>query len=79
MAFEDTASSTVQQALDQGRQAAETAGRTLKNGLEAAQQYVQEKRRDFDLRELIHREPWLAIAAAFAVGYVAAQIIRRVS
>jgi hypothetical protein len=34
---------------------------------------------DLDLRDFVRREPWLAIAAAFAVGYFAAQIIRRVS
>ena len=49
-----------------------------KDGYEAAQQYVQEGL-DFDLRDFVRREPWIAIAAAFAVGYVAAQIIRRVS
>ncbi|HVB55164.1 MAG TPA: hypothetical protein VNE63_01860 [Candidatus Acidoferrales bacterium] len=79
MAFEDVANSTVRQAMDQGRQAAEAASQRVKDGYEAAQQYVQEKGLDFDLRNFVRREPWLAIAAAFAIGYVAAQIIRRVS
>jgi hypothetical protein len=79
MTTEDTANSTVHQALDQGRHAAATAGRGIKDGYAAAQQYVQENGLDFDLRDFVRREPWIAIAAAFAVGYVAAQIIRRVS
>jgi ElaB/YqjD/DUF883 family membrane-anchored ribosome-binding protein len=79
MAFEDVANSTVRQAMDQGRQEAETARQAFKNGYEAVQQYAQEKGLDFDLRDFVRREPWIAIAAAFAVGYVAAQIIRRVS
>jgi len=64
--------------MDQGRQAAESASQAIRDGYEAAQQYVQEGL-DFDLRDFVRREPWIAIAAAFAVGYVAAQIIRRVS
>jgi hypothetical protein len=34
---------------------------------------------NFDLGDLVRREPWLAVAAAFAIGYVAAAVIRRVS
>jgi ElaB/YqjD/DUF883 family membrane-anchored ribosome-binding protein len=79
MASEDVANSTVRQAMDQGRQAAETASQAIKDGYDSAQQYVQERGLDFDLRDFVRREPWIAIAAAFAVGYVAAQIIRRVS
>jgi ElaB/YqjD/DUF883 family membrane-anchored ribosome-binding protein len=79
MAFEDVANSTVRQAMDHGRQAAETAGQAVKNGYEAAQQYVEENGLDFDLRDFVRREPWIAIGAAFAIGYVAAQIMRRVS
>jgi ElaB/YqjD/DUF883 family membrane-anchored ribosome-binding protein len=79
MAFEDVANSTVRQAMDQGRQAAETASQAIKDGYQAAQEYVQEKGLDFDLRDFVRREPWIAIAAAFAIGYVAAQIVRRVS
>lgn len=79
MAFEDVANSTMRQAMDQGRQAAETANQAVKDGYEAVQQYAQEKGLDFDLRDFVRREPWIAIAAAFAIGYVAAQIVRRVS
>jgi ElaB/YqjD/DUF883 family membrane-anchored ribosome-binding protein len=77
--FEETANSTVRTAMDQGRQAADKATQAVKDGYDAAQQFVKDKGVDFDLREFVRREPWLAIAAAFAVGYVAAQIVRRVS
>jgi len=79
MTFEDTANATVRTAMDQGRQAADIASQAVKDGYDAAQQYVKDKGMDLDLRDLVRREPWLAIAAAFAVGYFAAQIIRRVS
>ncbi len=79
MTFEETANSTVRTAMDQGRQAADKAAQAVKDGYDAAQQFVKDKGVDFDLREFVRREPWLAIAAAFAVGYVAAQIVRRVS
>jgi len=65
--------------MDQGRQAADAAGHAVKEGYQAAQKYVQEKGIDFDLRDFVRREPWIAIAAAFAIGYVAAQIVRRVA
>jgi ElaB/YqjD/DUF883 family membrane-anchored ribosome-binding protein len=79
MAYEDTAKSTVQQAMDQGRSAAEQAGQTVKDGYKAARQYAEDKGLNFDVGDFVRREPWLAIAAAFAIGYVAAQMIRRVS
>jgi hypothetical protein len=79
MAFEDTANSAINQAMDQGRHAADTASQAAKDGYQAARQFVQDKGLDVDLRDFVRREPWLAIAAAFAIGYVAAQIVRRVS
>ena len=79
MAFEDTVNSSAHSAIDQGRDAADRAANALKDGYDAAQQYVQDRVGDFDLREFVRREPWLAIAAAFAVGYVVAQIVKRVS
>jgi ElaB/YqjD/DUF883 family membrane-anchored ribosome-binding protein len=79
MTFEDTANSTVRTAMDQGRQAADKASQVIQDGYESAQQYVKDQGFEFDLREMVRREPWFAIAAAFAVGYVVAQIVRRVS
>ncbi len=65
--------------MDQGRQAADKASQAVKDGFDSAQQFVKDKGVDLDLRDFVRREPWLAIAAAFAIGYVAAQIVRRVS
>jgi ElaB/YqjD/DUF883 family membrane-anchored ribosome-binding protein len=79
MTLEDTANSTVRSAMDQGRQAADKASQVIQDGYEAAQQYAKDQGLELDLRELVRREPWFAIAAAFAVGYVVAQIVRRVS
>jgi ElaB/YqjD/DUF883 family membrane-anchored ribosome-binding protein len=79
MTLEETADSTVRSAMDQGRQAADKATQAVKDGYDAAQQFVKDKGVDLALRDFVRREPWLAIAAAFAVGYVAAQIVRRVS
>ena len=79
MTFEETANSTVRTAMDQGRQAADKATQAVKEGYDAAQQFVKDKGFDLDVREFVRREPWMAIAAAFAVGYLAARIVRRVS
>jgi hypothetical protein len=32
-----------------------------------------------DLRDFAQREPWLALAASFAIGYTLAKVMRRVS
>ncbi|MGA2410377.1 MAG: hypothetical protein ABSG46_08335 [Candidatus Binataceae bacterium] len=32
-----------------------------------------------DVADFVTREPWMAIAGAFVIGYVAAQVFRRVS
>ena len=79
MTLEDTANATVRTAIDQGRQAADKASQVIQDGYDAAQQYAKDKGLELDLRELVRREPWFAIAAAFAVGYVIAQVVRRVS
>jgi ElaB/YqjD/DUF883 family membrane-anchored ribosome-binding protein len=79
MTSEDTAKSTVQQAMDQARNAAEQAGQKVTEGYKAARQYVEDKGFNIDVGDWVRREPWLAIAGAFAIGYVAAQMIRRVS
>ncbi len=77
MAIEDSAKSAMNQAMDQGRHAAETASQTARDGYQAAREFIHEKGLDADLRDFVRREPWIAIAAAFAIGYVAAQFIRR--
>jgi ElaB/YqjD/DUF883 family membrane-anchored ribosome-binding protein len=79
MAVESAAESTLREAIDHGRETVEKAGRAVRDGYDAAQRSVSEKGFSLDLGEFVRREPWLALAAAFAIGYVAAQIIRRVS
>ena len=79
MTLEETAKSTLRDAIDQGRESAEKARRAAKHGYEAAQEFVENELLNLDLGAFVRREPWLALAAAFAIGYVAAQIVRRVS
>jgi ElaB/YqjD/DUF883 family membrane-anchored ribosome-binding protein len=68
---EDSVNSTVQQAMDQGRNMADKASQTVKEGYKAAQHYAQESL-SVDVADFVRREPWMAIIAAFAIGYVAA-------
>ena len=79
MTLEDSANASVRTAMDKGRQATDRARDAIQDGYEAAQDYVKDKGFELDLREMVRNEPWFAIAAAFAVGYVVAQIVRRVS
>ena len=79
MAIEEGAAGpAIRQAVEQGHSAAAKAGQTVKEGYEAVQQYAEDKGLDFDLQGFVQREPWLALAAAFAVGYALARITRRV-
>jgi ElaB/YqjD/DUF883 family membrane-anchored ribosome-binding protein len=71
----EKANSTVEQAMDQGREVADKASQAIKDSYKAAQRYAG----DFDLGGWVRREPWFALAAAFAIGYVAAAAIRRIS
>ena len=43
MTMEETANSTVRSAMDQGRQAADKAAQAVKDGYEAAQQFVKDR------------------------------------
>jgi ElaB/YqjD/DUF883 family membrane-anchored ribosome-binding protein len=79
MAIDVAANSTLRETIDHGRGVAQSVNDAVQEGYEAAQQYAKEKGFDFDLRAFVKREPWIAIAAAFAIGYVAAQVIKRVS
>jgi ElaB/YqjD/DUF883 family membrane-anchored ribosome-binding protein len=65
----------VNKVSEMGRQAAEQGYETVK---EYARKSVDADLSD-DLREFVRHEPWIALAAAFAVGYLAARVIRRVS
>lgn len=75
------AASSAREAAGQGYDAArEYAGK----GYDSAREYANTgmdmaARVAEDLRDFVRREPWIAIAAAFAVGYLAARILRKLS
>ena len=48
MTLEDTANSSVRTAMDQGRQAADKASQAVKDGYDAAQQYVKDRGLELD-------------------------------
>ena len=79
MASESFDKSTTNETIDLARDAVDNVGQTLKNSYDAAQKYVQDNEIASDLREFVKREPWIAIAAAFAIGYVAAKIAKRIA
>ena len=79
MASESFDKSTTNETIDLARDAMDNVGQTLKNGYDAAHKYVQDNEITSDLREFVKREPWIAIAAAFAIGYVAAKIAKRIA
>ena len=74
---------------------ADTANDSIRQGYEAASEYAEkgydmaseyaEKGMDLaanvssNLHQFVRREPWIALAAAFAVGYTMARMMRRVS
>jgi ElaB/YqjD/DUF883 family membrane-anchored ribosome-binding protein len=57
---------------------------SVQQGYEAAREYTD---RGLDwatdmsenLRDFVMREPWIALGAAFAIGYTLARLMRRVS
>jgi len=69
MAVQD-AGPAVQDAFDSGRKAAERASEAIKD-------YVADHDLGSDLREFVRDKPWLAVGAAFAIGYVVARLMRR--
>ncbi len=76
----DKAGETIRKASDKVNDAAQGGLKTAKQFAEAAQQFVQESGiGDVDVREVVKREPWLALGVAFAVGFAVAQVMRRLS
>ena len=76
----DRAGETIRNATDRVNDAARGGIKTAKQFAEAAQQFVQESGLgEVDVREVVKREPWLALGVAFAIGYVAAHVMRRLS
>jgi ElaB/YqjD/DUF883 family membrane-anchored ribosome-binding protein len=70
-------SDTIEKAGDAAREA-------IEQGKESAREYVS-KGLDYasgvsdELTEFVQRQPWLALAGAFLIGYVAARALRRLS
>jgi ElaB/YqjD/DUF883 family membrane-anchored ribosome-binding protein len=64
------------------RRAEEAGEEAIANGYKAAREYA-EVGMDYvgdasdSLRRFVRREPWLALAASCAIGYVAARLMRR--
>jgi ElaB/YqjD/DUF883 family membrane-anchored ribosome-binding protein len=74
----DKASETLRQATDKVKQVAQDGLKTAGDFAQTAQKYVEKSGlADMDVREIVKREPWIALGVAFAAGCVAAQIIRR--
>jgi ElaB/YqjD/DUF883 family membrane-anchored ribosome-binding protein len=73
----NTANETLETARDMGREA-------IDKGYDTARDYVS-KGADYagevsdTLTDFVQRQPWLALAGAFVIGYVAAKALRQVS
>jgi ElaB/YqjD/DUF883 family membrane-anchored ribosome-binding protein len=78
--FADQAGDTVRKAADRVNRSAKDGLKAAKHFVGAAQQYVEDSGlAEVDVAEIVKRDPWIALGVAFAVGYVAAQIVRRLS
>jgi ElaB/YqjD/DUF883 family membrane-anchored ribosome-binding protein len=76
----DRAGDTFRKASDKVNQSARDGLKTAKQFAETAQKYVEDSGlADVDVREIIRREPWVALGVAFAAGWLTAQIMRRMS
>jgi len=76
----DQASETVRKATDKMNRSAKDGLKAAKHFVNAAQHYVEDSGiADIDVAEIVKRDPWIALGVAFAVGYVAAQVVRRLS
>jgi ElaB/YqjD/DUF883 family membrane-anchored ribosome-binding protein len=76
----DQASETFRKAADRVNDAAKGGLKTAREFAEAAQDFIQDSGiGEVNVREIVEREPWLALGVAFAVGFAVAQIMRRIS
>jgi hypothetical protein len=71
----DSAADTVHNAASAGRKALEEGYENIREYGEKSLTYAG--RLSGDLVEFVKREPLIAVGAAFLVGYVAAQVFRR--
>jgi ElaB/YqjD/DUF883 family membrane-anchored ribosome-binding protein len=76
----DQANETIRKATDKVNDATKGGIKAAKYVADAASQYVQNSGlAEMDLREIVKREPWIALGVAFGIGYFAAQVMRRLS
>ena len=79
-----TADETVGNAAGTAREALGTARDAMDAGYESARQYAN-KGLDYagdvsdTLADFVQRQPWMALAGAFVVGYLAAKALRQIS
>ncbi len=74
----DKASETFRNVTDKVNQAAKDGLNTAGEFAQTAQKLVEQSGLGgVDVREIVKREPWIALGVAFAAGYITAQIIRR--
>jgi hypothetical protein len=80
----DSVKKVAADAVDSVEAAKELGRKAAADGYEHAREYA-ELGMDYvggfseNLADFVKREPWMAIAGAFVVGYISAQILRRVA
>jgi ElaB/YqjD/DUF883 family membrane-anchored ribosome-binding protein len=79
MTIEERMDSAARDTIDRTQDALSSAGKSLRSGYDAAQKYAQDSDLGAQVSDFVVREPWIAIAAAFAIGYVAAHLLKRIS
>jgi hypothetical protein len=76
-----TARETMDKARDVGHEALNKGQEAIEQGYEKSREYVSQGL-DYagevsdSMAEFVQRQPWLALAGAFVIGYVAAKAIR---
>ena len=76
----DQAGETIRKATDRVSDAAKGGLKTAREFADAAQGFIHDSGiGEVNVREIVEREPWLALGVAFAVGFAVAQIMRRMS
>jgi ElaB/YqjD/DUF883 family membrane-anchored ribosome-binding protein len=75
---------TLESGVETAREYAGAAREYADSAREYARDYAEKGldvagRMSENLQEFVRQEPWIAVAAAFAVGYMMARVLRRVS
>ncbi len=71
------ASDTVEEIKNMGREAIEKGYDNTREYVSKGVDYASEV--SDGLADFVQRQPWLALAGAFVIGYVAAKVLRQVS